>query len=412
MNILTICHDHPEFTAGGTEFVAHDLTRALDAVPGVQARFLAATSSLTHPEAAPGSLHALGGDFLLRTGNYDIFSMRRHDGTDWIHALDWLLSEVKPDVAHLHGLDRIGAEVLPLLRRLRPDLRIVLTLHDHQLICANDGLLIRRQGGLCHRPSTEACQQCFPDLGAGRHALRKAHLLNLLTLVDAFVAPSHAVVHRFAAWGLDHGRVVVLPNAVPAMVDHTPDSTRKRRNRFAFFGNMAQHKGTHILLDAARRLATQEADLSISLHGQLNHPSEAALRKFDNALTEAGAIASHLGPYDRSEIGALMRHTDWVVVPSLWEENAPLVVLEAHRAGRPVISTALGGLRELVRDGIDGLHVPRGNAAALAHTLHLASADPDLWTRLAANIRQPMTPEDHARQHLALYSTLQERVAA
>lgn len=413
MKVLTICHDHPEFTAGGTEYAAHDLTQALNAMPGVKARFLAATSALTHPEADPGSLHALGDDLLLRTGSYDMFSMRRHDGKDWIAALERVLVAFEPDLVHLHGLDRIGVEVLPVLRRLRPRLRLILTLHDYQLICPNDGLLIRRSGGgLCQRPSADACRQCFPELAAGRHALRKANLLQSLELVDAFVTPSRAVGDRFVQWGLAGDRITVLPNAVPTMEPLRPEVPRARRDRFAYFGNMAQHKGTHVLCDAAARLAVEDAALTVTLHGQLHHPSAEAASQFESGLARAAPVLSHLGPYNRNEVGALMQQTDWVVVPSVWEENAPLVVLEAQRAGRPVICTRLGGLSELVRDGVDGLHVPRGNAAALAQTMLSAASDPDLWSQLSAQIRPPMTPEVHARRHLSVYAEHEEYAVA
>lgn len=413
MKVLTLCHDHPEFTTGGTEFAAHDLTQALSAMPGIEARFLAATSALTHPEADPGSLHALGDDLLLRTGSYDMFSMRRHDGTDWIGAVDRVLGAFEPDLVHLHGLDRIGIEILSVLRRLRPRLRLILTLHDYQLICPNEGLLIRRHGGgLCRQPSADACRQCFPELAAGRHALRKTHLLQALEMIDAYIAPSRAVRDRFVQWGLDAGRIAVVPNAVPVTDPLAPEPSRTRRDRFAYFGNMAQHKGTDVLCDAAARLATADAGLTVTLHGQLHHPSEQAATLFESGLARATTVLSHLGPYNRREIGALMQQTDWVVVPSVWEENAPLVVLEAQRAGRPVICTGLGGLSELVRDGVDGLHVPRGNAAALAQTMLSAASDPELWSQLSAQIRPPMTPEVHAQRHLAVYGEAQECVAA
>lgn len=413
MKILSICHDHPEFTAGGTEFVAHDLARALGRLPGVEARFLAATTSLTHPDTEPGSLHAFGEDFLLRTGSYDIFSMRRHDGTAWIGALKRLLDLLQPDVVHLHGLDRIGADVLAVLSRLRPEASLVLTLHDFQLICPNDGLLIQRDGaGLCQRPVPDSCRRCFPEVKAGRHALRKAHLLRLLENVDAFIAPSQAVRDRFLDWGLSPSKIRVLPNAVPQDPQPVVRRARSKPDRFAFFGSMAPHKGTRVLLDAAARLVENGAELSLTLHGKLNYPSVEDSAGFRASLAAAGSRVSLLGPYDRGEIPALMAQTDWVVVPSLWEENAPLVVLEAQRAGRPVICTGLGGLSELVRDGIDGLHVPRGNPAALAETMQSVAADPELWSELASNIRPPMTPQEHARSHFSLFSELQERVSA
>ncbi|MCB1336248.1 MAG: glycosyltransferase family 4 protein [Maritimibacter sp.] len=403
MKILTICHDHPHITDGGTEHLAYDLTRALDAEPGVSARFLAASTALSHPEAQAGSLHAMGRDMLLRVGRYDLFSMRRQDGLAWTETLARVLAATEPDIVHLHGLDRLGAEIVPLLRRLRPAVGLVLTLHDFQLICPSAGLLIRRDGGLCTRPAPDACHRCLPDISTGAHALRKARLLALLDPVDLFVAPSDDMRRRFVAWGLPEEKITVVRNGVPAIAP-MPDTPRARPNRFAYFGNFAAHKGVEVLLKAAERLGRSGADLRVSLYGRHHHPSAETARHFAGALAAAAPVAQLVGPYDRSEVGRLMAGADWIVLPSLWFENAPLVLLEARRAGRPVISTGLGGMGELVRDGVDGVIVPRGDPAALAETMAALADDPEAWARFAANASQPPDPQETARQHLAHYA--------
>ena len=220
LQVLQIAHDHPAYTTGGTEFLAHDLTTALDVMAGVRARFLAATTSLQRPDDVPGSLGMQGADHLLRTGRYDRFSMLRQDGTDWIASLDRLLGSFRPDVVHLHGLDRIGAEVLAVLRRLVPQARIVLTLHDYQILCPNDGLMLTvPDGARCRRAGPDRCRGCYPAMPAAAHLLRKAHLTALLSLVDRFIAPSRFLADRFVEWGLAADRITVLPNQVRRMAD-------------------------------------------------------------------------------------------------------------------------------------------------------------------------------------------------
>jgi len=411
MKLLVICHDHPGITDGGTEHAALDLCRTLDSHSGLSAQFLAVSTALSHPDIPAGALHRMGPDLLLRSGSYDMFSMRRQDGTAWVASVERVLALTEPDIVHLHGLDRIGAEIVPLLRRKRPSARLVLTLHDFQLICPNQGLLLRKDGGLCTRPDPDACRRCFPDISVGAHALRKARLLAILDQIDAFIAPSRDLYDRFVDWGLPRERISLIPNGVPEM---NPQITprRDRPNRFAYFGNLADHKGVPVLLAAAARLVRQGADLRLSLYGRHNHPTEQTRRAFSEQLSAAAPIAQHVGPYDRAEVHALMAQTDWVVLPSLWFENAPLVLLEAQRAGRPVICTALGGMRELVRDGIDGVLVARGDPAALAETMAALASDPDFWERLASNVRPPPGLGRTARLHLNLYSDLHESAPA
>ncbi len=409
MRILQIAHDHPDWTPGGTEILAHRLTRDLDARDGLSARYLAAATSLQRPELAPGALAAHGEDFVLRTGAYDRFSMVRLDGVDWVASLARVIAAARPDIVHLHGLDRIGAEILPALRRLAPRARILLTLHDYQLICPNDGLMLTtRDGARCDLAGADRCHRCFPEMSAARHALRQAHLLALLELVDVFLAPSAFLRERFVAWGLDPARIRLVPNAVPAMPTAEP-APRARPNRFAFLGNIARHKGVLTLLEAAALLRGD--DLRVTLHGGLGWAEESFRAEFATRLDAARPVAQHLGAYSRAEVAGLIERADWIVVPSIWWENAPLVLLEAQAAGRPVITSGIGGMAELVADGINGLRVPPGDAAALAETLRAAADQPALWARLA----RAAPKRDYSafvEAHVRVYSELRDRVPA
>lgn len=405
IRILEIAHDHPAWTPGGSEIVAHDLTRALDARPAVSARFLAAATSLHRPDAEPGALQALGEDYILRTGAYDRFTMLRLDGNAWLAGLGQVLETLRPDVVHLHGLDRIGAEILPALRRLAPRCRIVLTLHDYQLICTNDGLMLTtRDGARCGGAAADKCHRCFPEIATARHALRRAHLMALLEFVDVMIAPSAFLRDRFVEWGIAPERIRILPNAVVTEAGAAPVSGGDApRTRFAFFGNVSRRKGTLVLLDAAARLRAEGSRARVDLHGGLGWADEAFRTDFAARLEAAGPIAQHLGPYARTDVQKLMRQTDWVVVPSIWWENAPLVMIEARAAGRPVICSDIGGMAEMVADGIDGLHVPAGNAAALADKIAQAAGDADLWSRLAGNVKAPPSHASFVDAHLRIF---------
>lgn len=407
--ILQIAHDHPDWTAGGTEIVARDLTRALAARPGVSARLLVAATSLQRPDMAPGSLGAIGPDLVLKTGAYDRFQMARLDGTAWVGALARVLGEARPEVVHLHGLDRLGIEAIPAVRRHAPRAKIVLTLHDYQLICPNDGLLLTRPDATrCAGASPDACARCFSERAAAQHALRRTTLLATLAHVDRFVAPSRFLRDRFVAWGLAPERIELLPNAVALPTPLPQGRDRPRRDRFGFFGQIARHKGVLVLLDAARRL--EGAGVSVLLNGGLGHADAGFRAEFARRLAAAEPVAQHLGAYGRDELPARLAAVDWVVVPSLWWENAPLVVEEARAARRPVIVSGHGGLAEAVIDGETGLHVPPGDAAALAETM-AAATDPALWSRLAT-ARAPADFPAFVDAHLALYATLARRRAA
>lgn len=411
LRILQISHDHPDYTSGGTEFLAGDLTSALAATEGVQARLLAATTALQRPDDVPGALGMEGVDHLLRTGRYDRFTMLRQDGIGWLDSMARLLSGFRPDVVHLHGLDRIGAEMLVALRRMVPQARIILTLHDYQLICPNDGLMLTvPDGARCRDPGAERCRGCFPALPAAVHLLRKAHLTAMLSLVDLFVAPSRFLAERFTTWGIDAARIIVLPNQVQAPKG-AARRKRQRPDRFAFFGNIAPHKGVLPLLAAARNAGP---GMTLEMHGGLGHAEPDFRRAFADALAAAPSTTHH-GPYHREDLPALMRAVDWLVLPSVWWENAPLVLLEARAAGLPVICSGIGGMVELVEHGVTGLHVPPGDPRALAETMELAAADPARHARMSAAQRALHHKDAHrgfVAAHLDIYRSMIGRVPA
>jgi glycosyltransferase involved in cell wall biosynthesis len=106
-----------------------------------------------------------------------------------------------------------------------------------------------------------------------------------------------------------------------------------------------------------------------------------------------------------------MARADWIVAPSVWWENAPLVLLEARAAGRPAIVSGIGGMAEMVADGRDGIHAPAGDPLGLADAMRRAADTPGLWDRMAAAIR-PQRHRSFVDAHLWLYRSLRERAAA
>jgi glycosyltransferase involved in cell wall biosynthesis len=109
------------------------------------------------------------------------------------------------------------------------------------------------------------------------------------------------------------------------------------------------------------------------------------------------------GSYEHRRALALMHELDAIVVPSLWYENSPRVILEAFAAQRPVIGTRAGGIAEVVRDGVNGLLFERGNRDDLARVLGRALDDPALLKGLAQNVEPPRTLEQDMLDVLDVY---------
>src|SRR5262249_44731853 len=115
-------------------------------------------------------------------------------------------------------------------------------------------------------------------------------------------------------------------------------------------------------------------------------------------LTTTRQNVTFVGQYDASELRRLMANVDWVVVPSIWWENSPLVIQEAFAHGRPVICSDIGAMAEKVVDDKSGLHFRANDPRSLAETIRRAVTSPGLWERL----HQGIPPVYDMQQHLGV----------
>lgn len=408
--ILSICHNHPDLHPGGTEIFSHGLFQALKPL-GVEGLYVACVDKL-HRGRLPGTmLQAVGqapDELLLWTGHFDRFNLSQIDLHGVMLELQRLLRDYKPDVVHFHHMLLIGVEAFQLVRQTLPDAAIVLTLHDYYPICANDGQMVMvGDRSLCRKPGPDSCTKCFPEISRDAFVMRELFLKHAFSLVDRFISPSEFLKARYVEWGLPVDRIEVLGNGLreSPFAPHRSVPQGGKRNRFAFFGHLNPFKGALVAIDAARRIAEQGGEpIFLTLHGSSDFQTESFKAELAKATENAPNI--HLrGRYGRDEMADLMAEADWVIVPSIWWENAPLVIQEAFHHQRPVICSGIGGMAEAVRNGIDGLWFRAGDAAHLAEIMTAAS-QPELWSRMVGGIQPPRGMADSAQDHLALYHRL------
>jgi glycosyltransferase involved in cell wall biosynthesis len=403
MRVLMLAHGHPALTPGGTEMLARGLFRAMRARHGVQGLFLAALHPGLRP-AHPGTRVQPAGqghddEWLVETGpRFDRFRLSQEDGAGLAATLAPIVARVRPEAIHLHHLLHWGAETLHLLRRLAPHAALVATLHDYFAICPREGRLLTADGRLCPGPTPDTCRRCLPDRAPDSFGQRRHWLRESLGLCDALVAPSAFLRDRLVAAGFAPDRIEVLRNGVPAG-PAAPARDVARRDRFALFGQLQRAKGVLTALAASSRLSAEGVAHRLDLHGPLDPACAAEVQ----AALAAAPDATWHGPYEPADLPARMAVTDWVLVPSHWVENAPLVILEAFRHRRPVICSGIGGMAELVADGVTGLHVPPADPAALADSLRQSIAAEGLWSRLRDRIQSPPDLDATAAAHLDLY---------
>lgn len=410
-NILVIAHGHPDFSLGGGEIAAYSLFQHYQQHPDVaQATFLARAED---PAGAPtGHLCARRpNEYLWYQGMRDWFWQgTAHRDSLRTRFVD-LLRALRPTVVHLHHYVHLGLDILSVIRQVLPDTRIYLTLHEYIAICRHYGLMIKPDSmELCKQATPQDCHRCYPAHSSEDFWLRQQFFQDRLAVVDGFIAPSEFLRQRYIAWGLDAERIVTIENGQP---ERTPLPARalapgERRNRFAFFGQVNPYKGLDLLLQALASLPSEaQKRLVLEVHAAHFDKQPRELRKriqrLLDPLVEAGVV-QWMGPYRPEDMRRRLAHIDWVLVPSIWWENSPLVIQEAFSAGRPVICSDIGGMAEKVRHGIDGLHVPVANALEWARTLSQVAELPGLWEQLAGHIRPVFTHTQSVQAHLEVFA--------
>jgi len=411
--VLFICHNHPSFHPGGTEIFAHDLFHAMKRDYGVDAMFLGCADRL-HRDRRPGTLFQTVGrsadEMVMWSGHFDRFNLSQTDLHAMVPEFGDFLRVYKPDVVHFHHVLMVGVEAIFLVRRILPRARIVMTLHDYFPICAHEGQMVTtRDMALCERATPDGCHRCFPKIELDKFVLRRGQIQAMFGLVDQFFAPSEFLRRRYIDWGLPGHKIRVVRNARPeaAPAPVRPLAAEGRRDAFGFFGNVNPFKGVLVALEAAQRLVRQgDSAFTLSVHGGMPFQTAEFRDKVETLARKSAGTVALRGAYGLAELRSLIGAVDWVIVPSVWWENAPLVIQEAFLHRRPVICSDIGGMAEAVRDGVDGLHFRAGDSVDLARTMRRAIDEPGLWERLAGNIAPVPTIGDCAGEHLELYQSL------
>jgi glycosyltransferase involved in cell wall biosynthesis len=293
-----------------------------------------------------------------------------------------VLRRERPQVVHAHNW--IIHSHLPLNRRHASAL--VLSLHDYGLICATKRL--RRREELCSGPGNLKCLLCAaqhygPTRGVVAAVATRSRESALRRAVDVFLPVSSTVEDLCQMRADDLSRVI--PNFIGELPPSPPASDPRLRQLpdrpfILFFGDATVDKGAWCLAQAYKALADPPP---LVLVGR-SYIDELAMRPGIHVL----------GPWPRALTIEAVRRSMFTVAPSLWPEPFGLVALESAAVGKPTIASDIGGLRDIVLDGVSGLLVAPGDQSALASAMGRLIAEEGLRAQLG----------EAARSRAALFS--------
>lgn len=388
------------YLRGGLERVMFDEIAMLEEAGHEVAHF-----SCRHPDNMPSPYEShfspyieLGSDANRSVEESLVAVGRMFNNREAARAFAGLLDAVFPDVVHCHGIHRqISPSILEVCRSR--SIPVVQTLHDYHHVCPADVLLRggrvvclpRRCGKLCYLAAvTNRCVRGslsasgLSALETGYQRLVRAYERG----VDLFICPSRflAEVMHAGGWRVPSE---VLPNPVRAQ----PREDVPRGAYAVYAGRVSPEKGVGLFLEAARRVGMPAV---VAGDGPLREGLEAQYPE-----------AEFRGHVSREEVSELLAGAQAAVMPSCAAENAPMGVLEAMAHGTPIIATRVGGVEEIVDDGVDGMLVAPGRVESLERAMRALEGDPGGRERLAtaalAKVRSRFSPECHLERLLAIY---------
>lgn len=351
-----------------------------------------------------------------------------------------VLEETQPQIVHFHNYLSLGDD-LPTIAK-RTGAKVVYTLHDYGLVCPNH-LLLRTDGKICGKSDGNFFQDCCPvtiraignitnksgkapwirsklpplsrwQVFANQQAnpivrtlLKTAlkipraiygdpnsaafdekrdfffeHTKRIFNDVDLFISPSEFLMDKYISCGLSRDKVHFVRYGMRPMDQQAHPAASDEKLRFGFIGAFHSHKGLDVLIEAFRGLGDRG---NLHIHGSCFGGPVA--ESYWNRITQNAPAGFHFfGAYKNEDLEKILTTLDVVVVPSIWFENSPFTIQEAFQSGAPVITSNVGGMAELVRDGIDGMHFKVGDSNDLKRCMLKIIDNPSLLQQMRDNL--------------------------
>jgi glycosyltransferase involved in cell wall biosynthesis len=280
--------------------------------------------------------------------------------------IEKLILKEKPDVAHLHNIfNGISLSILPVLKKYR--IPVVITMHDTRFICPSSYFKLR--GKLCENCKKRFFLNCmfhkcyqdnlFNSVMTGLEMMHKNYLFNYNRYINKYIFVSHRYlefhsnIHQYFK---EKGTVLYnfLPDGDKVIPNH------KQGNYLFYYGRLTPEKGIQTLVEAM----SDFPDLTLKIAG--TGPLSEQLKQ------SAGKNIEFLGFITGKELFDNLKKSSFVIVPSEWQENNPLTIIESYFYGKPVIASSIGGIPEIVRNGETGFIFEPFSKKSLSDTIQKA----------------------------------------
>jgi GT2 family glycosyltransferase/glycosyltransferase involved in cell wall biosynthesis len=442
VRILIVVHGFPPKATGGTEVYAELQAHQLAALGDHVSVFAREADSARREYAVRDEYR---GQVRVQWVNRTFRDSRTFADTyispRIAERLSHFLDQERPEVAHIHHLTCLSTSIVAELKRR--GIPVVLTLHDYWMLCHRGQLLdldLRRcvDPGDCHRclgssggagptlfaagRALKAVEQSLPP-SAGRmlhraaiaasdgmipsqapaHIARLEHMRSVLGAVDRILAPSRHMRDRFEAAGVE-SPITLLEYGIAANRFTRGNRRTAEALQLGYLGSLMVSKAPHLLLEACRRLPATAVHATLAGGFVAYHGDDSYRATLEPLLGGEGVTVT--GSVTNAEVPRWFTTVDALVVPSIWEENSPLVIREAFAAGVPVVASRIGGIPETVTHDVNGLLFEPGSVEDLTRQLRRLIDEPDLLMRLRAGIPRVRTIEEATSDTRDIYESV------
>lgn len=451
MKIIQVIHSFPPESMAGSEVYTYNLAKELSKNHQVWIFYRIADPSREEYDIVPSEYEGLPVRKINNLFRYSTSFAHTYRNDEIAKKFGEFLDQVKPDVVHFEHVTCLSTTCIREAH-LR-SIPVVYTLHDYWLICPR-GQFVKRNFEISGEQNDIDCVQCmayqlqidgghdrinkisgrirpyFIDSSlfdraisvyqklhsrlffSGQHRAikqiqeRTAHVKEMCALVDQFIAPSKFLKQKYVDFGISSEKIFHSDYGFEGayFVDRRKQSSEKIR--FGYIGTLIPTKGVHVLIKAFNRITNPSAVLKI-WGKSLPYDGLENYGDYLKSLVKNPNI-TFLGEYENHDIGEVLSQVDVLVVPSIWFENSPLTIHEAFLAKIPVITSNLGGMAELVRDGENGRLFEMGKEKDLARVMESLIDDPNSIQALSRNMLPVKTIQDDAQEILKFYQKLVE----
>ena len=308
------------------------------------------------------------------------------------HRVRAAVNRFQPDVIHIHNTF-VAASPSVFWAARTGRVPVVHTVHNYRIACPVATCF--RDGHTC----TDCVGRSIPWPSVVHACVRGSHAQSAVAAatlathraigtwrhrIDRYIALTEFQRSLLVKGGLPAPRTSVVPN----FLEPDPGYGAGPRGGVVYVGRLAREKGIETLLAAA---AQRPGQVRVVGDGPAADAVTAAARA--DHLVAVGRVTADGAKREMSAATALL-------VPSLWFEGFPLVVLEAFAVGTPVIASRIGSLAEIVEDGVTGVLTPPGDAAALANAIQWAHQHSVEMRAMGANARKAYEERYRGGAHL------------